>query len=299
MDRDGLKDLQEGKFSKRDEIADLQIYQLEGITYSLPINSTPELRMHMAAAIKKYKNSDAEYEDIMLFQERKDYLDSKYIDKYLMINFSIARDIDILVNILNDLYSTLTKKGTRLTSGEIVFFNSMSRLKESFKSAIILIDNGFFIELMPVLRLIYEQLCWSCYVIDESDNDKILTNWTTKNTKYLKEKINPEYGRLYDILSKETHMAPPVMDKYLNIDEGNKCITVRGRSGMKAREDIPFLIKMLVIYIDVFDYGINHFEIMDEDNKYYTELLTGSKLLCNTYKSVLADECEFILTDHV
>ena len=30
------------KFLKRDEIADLQVYQLDGITYCLPINSPPK-----------------------------------------------------------------------------------------------------------------------------------------------------------------------------------------------------------------------------------------------------------------
>ena len=42
------------KFLKRDEIADLQVYQLDGITYCFQINSTPKLRQYFATAIKAY-----------------------------------------------------------------------------------------------------------------------------------------------------------------------------------------------------------------------------------------------------
>ena len=52
--RNAIEDINNGKFSKRDEIADLQVYQLEGITYCLPINSSPKLRQYFATAILVY-----------------------------------------------------------------------------------------------------------------------------------------------------------------------------------------------------------------------------------------------------
>lgn len=109
----------------------------------------------------------------------------------------LARGVDVLLNIIIDFYNFLAKNGENLSAGEIVYFNTMARLRESFKSVLILCDRGFFIEMIPVMRLIYEQLCWACYSIDETDIEKLNNNWKTKNTKYLKEKINPKYGRLY------------------------------------------------------------------------------------------------------
>ena len=61
------------KFLKRDEIADLQVYQLDGITYCLPINSTPKLRQYFATAIKAYKY-DSDFDEILLFEEIRSIL---------------------------------------------------------------------------------------------------------------------------------------------------------------------------------------------------------------------------------
>lgn len=123
--------------------------------------------------------------------------------------------------------------------------------------------------MMPIMRLIYEQLCWACYSIDESNSNNILNNWKTKNTRYIKEKINPEYGKLYSILSSEAHMAPPEAGKYLSFDKKSNC-SVIGRSGSKAKKDIPIIIQLYQIYLEVFNYGIKHFSY---DTAHYQELL--------------------------
>ena len=281
--KDAVEDMKNGKFSKRDEIADLQVYQLEGITYCLPINSSPKLRQYFATAILAYKH-DADFEDVRCFQDIKKYQDKNWIDGDLVVCFMIARAVDVLLNIITDFYNSLIEKGEKLNVGEIAYFNAMSRLRESFKSVLILCDRGFFIEMMPILRLIYEQLCWACYSIDESDSEKLNQNWKTKNTKYLKEKINPEYGKLYSVLSSESHMAIPEMGKYLEFDEKNMVVSVKGRSAKKAKEDIPYIILLYQIFLDVFKYGIKHFK--DCDKKYYQELVDGQVLLIELMKKV-------------
>ena len=281
--KDAVEDMKNGKFSKRDEIADLQVYQLEGITYCLPINSSPKLRQYFATAILAYKH-DADFEDVRCFQDIKKYQDKNWIDGDLVVCFMIARAVDVLLNIITDFYNSLIEKGEKLNVGEIAYFNAMSRLRESFKSVLILCDRGFFIEMMPILRLIYEQLCWACYSIDESDSEKLNQNWKTKNTKYLKEKINPEYGKLYSVLSSESHMAIPEMRKYLEFDEKNMVVSVKGRSAKKAKEDIPYIILLYQIFLDVFKYGIKHFK--DCDKKYYQELVDGQVLLMELMKKV-------------
>ena len=45
-----------------------------------------------------------------------------------------------------------------------LFTVSMGRLYTSFKAAVSLLDNGFFIEVTPVFRLILEQLAWGLFV---------------------------------------------------------------------------------------------------------------------------------------
>ncbi len=72
--KNAIEDLKNGKFSNRDEVADLQLYQLEGITYCLPINSSPELRQYLASVILAYKHN-ADFEDVGLFQDIKLYVE--------------------------------------------------------------------------------------------------------------------------------------------------------------------------------------------------------------------------------
>lgn len=268
--RDAIKDMENGKFSKRDEIADLQVYQLEGITYCLPINSSPKLRQYFATAIEAYKH-EVDFEDILCFQDIKKYKDENWIDADLVVCFMIARGVDVLLNIITDFYDSLIENNIKLGTGEIAYFNAMTRLRESFKSVVILCNRGFFIEMMPIMRLIYEQLCWACFSIDENNDKKLNENWKTKNTRFLKEKINPEYGKLYSTLSAESHMAIPEMGKYIEIDEDNLVATVRGRSAIKAKEDIPYIILLYKIYLEVFQYGVNHF--LKGKAEYYQELL--------------------------
>lgn len=281
--RNAIEDLDNGKFSKRDEIADLQVYQLEGVTYCLPINSSPKLRQYFATAILAYKNN-ADFEEVLCFQDIKKYEDKEWIDGDLVVCFMIARGVDVLLNIINDFHNSLVKNGEKLNIGETAYFNAMARLRESFKSVLILCDRGFFIEMMPIMRLIYEQLCWACYSIDETDVEKLNQNWKTKNTKYLKEKINIEYGKLYSVLSAESHMAIPEMGKFLEIDEDNLIVSVKGRSAIKAKEDIPYIILLYKIFLEVFEYGVKHFTMCERE--YYQELIDGQLLLLQAMKDI-------------
>ena len=281
-----MKSIHNNQFFKRDKIADLQIYQLEGITYCLPINSTPELRRIFAAAIKSYRYN-MNFNDVLKDENIDDYQDDKYIDKDLVTCYMIAYESDMLLNIINEFYHFLCQKNVDFHFGEITFFNTIARLRESFKSTLILCYRGLYVEMMPIMRLIYEQLCWACYSIDETDLEKINNNWKTKNTRYLKEKINPEYGKLYSFLSSEAHMAPPEAGKYLTFNKRNNTIDVMGRSGIKAKEDIPVIIQLYQIYLEVFLYGIKHFSQYDTSN--FKELLKDQFENLKTIKSIYED----------
>jgi hypothetical protein len=114
--------------------------------------------------------------------------------------------------------------------------------------------------------------------------EKLNNNWKTKNTKYLKEKINLQYGKLYSFLSAESHMAPPEMGKYLEIDAKNMVVSVRGRSAKKAKEDILHIIMLYHIFLEVFEYGVKHFPECEQN--YYLELISGQISLVQMMKDI-------------
>lgn len=245
---------------KRDTITDERTYLLEGVTYAIPINSTPKLRRYVAAAISCYKNNIS-FEEAFHNQNPEAFEDNACIDKRDNIWILMNNMSDIAVYFINILHDTLTENERNISFGETMYFFVMARLRESFKSILNLMEKGFYIECSTILRLIYEQLCLACYVIDETENEKIKSNWSNKDTKYLKEKIKQDYGRLYSLLSDEAHLSINVAAKYLNFVKLEHRMTVRGRSGERVNNEIEYMLLLFQIYIEVFAYGINHFNL--------------------------------------
>lgn len=280
MKRDFLKDLKDGKYNKRDNIADIIPYTLEGIPYGLPINASADLRQNITAAIFKHITPEVDFEDIVAELDLDGHSDEKNVETHDVITFTISNAVESTAYILHDLFQTLDNNNYKTTFGESLFYTSLFRLKESFKSAIILLRYGFFVEVIPIYRLIYEQLCWACFVIDENCEEEIMKNKTTRNTKFLKEKINKEYGKLYDYLSKEAHLAPKIINKYHSLN-GDR-VSILERSGKKSKIEIDNLILLFKIYTEVFKYSINeHFILDDVDKRYYNDFVEAQLLLCS------------------
>ncbi|MEC2709474.1 hypothetical protein P9Z39_28020 [Bacillus thuringiensis] len=288
MKSDFLDDLIKGKYSGRETIADIEPYLLEGILYGLPINASPELRRYMAAAIFKNIKPETDFEEIVADLNIDNYSDEKNISNHDNIIIAITRSVELTTCIMKELYQKLvSNKPESITQGETLFFSSLIRLKQSFNSAVSLIRYGYFVEVITVYRLIYEQLCWACFVIGEKSEENIIKNKTSSNTKYLKEKINEKYGKLYDDLSKEAHLAPKTIAKYLFLED--KELKILERSSKKSKEGLYYLILLFKIYIEIFQYSINkHFALKDSDKTYYNDfvnvqLILYSKL-CEIYK---------------
>lgn len=295
MKRDLLKDLENGKFNVEDPIANLVPYLLEDIPYAIPVNSSISLRKHIAAAIFKYHNPEESFEEILDDLKDEEYDDEKSLGELDEIYKLICDSTDSTNILLQDLLNTL-EKIKKLSLGQYLFLYAMSRLKESFKSAIILLRDGFFVEAIPVLRLIYEQLCWGCFVIDQKDEKYISKNSTTKNTKYLKKKINEDYGQLYSLLSSDAHLDPKVISKY--IESGGGIEKVRGRSAQKSKEEAHWIILLYQIFMEVLECSINEsFALGDEDREYYQSYISAQKLMCKQlgrsyYKKDIKFTCE-------
>lgn len=280
---------------KRDTITDERTYLLEGVTYAIPINSTPKLRRYVAAAISCYKNNTL-FEEELYGQNPEDFEDNACIDKRDKIWILMNNMSDIAVYFINSLHDTLTTNERNISFGETMYFFVMTRLRESFKSVLNLMEKGFYIECTTILRLIYEQLCLACYVIDETDNEKIKSNWSNKDIKYLKEKINENYGRLYSLLSDEAHLSINAAAKYLNFVKLEDRITVRGRSGERIDNEIDYMLLLFQIYIEVFSYGINHFNLgYDENFKDMINVLSiGKKYMYDIFKDEIDGNLELL-----
>lgn len=279
--KDFLNDVNNGKFNVRDEISELQTLKIGDIVYSIPINSSPKLRMYLASAIQSYSNNTDFYDELN-DNDIGNFDDSASIDKYLIINVMVSRAVDTVKQIIVDFYKDIIKTNLTLTIGENQYFLSLVRLNNSFKSAIVLCNDGFFLEMMPILRMIFEQLSLCCYVIDEPNDDKIIKNKVTDDISCLKTKINPKYGELYGLLTKETHLAPDQTGVYSTVIDYQTIISYN-RSGKKAKENIPLLIELYYIYVQVFKYGLEHFNRYDN---YYKEFYNTETQLIDLLKGI-------------
>jgi len=279
MTRDFGIDLKMGKYKNEDVVTDVIGYVLEGVPYGLPINASIELRKYITAAVLKHKNPEENFEEIISKLNLDDLTDEKNVTVHDIVTHSISRSVEIASQVINDLQKKLKDNIQNINLGESLFFIAMIRLKESFKSCIILIRNGFFVEVITVLRLIYEQLCWAIFVIDEKSEEMIKKNKTSANTKYLKEKINEEYGKLYGFLSEEAHLAPDTIFKYLSNKDDE--IYILGRSAIKCKEEVISLLQLYKIYIEVFSYSVNkHFNLSTDDKSYYNDFINIQFVLC-------------------
>lgn len=265
MKKDLKTDIENGKYKNNDNIASLIPYLLEGVGYALQIDAKPLLRKYMAAAIYKYKQKDADFEDILEDMDIEDFLDEKSFSQHEMVRHVIVDCAVGNTKIIDEyIKSNKVQKGNK-----DLFFVALGRLSTSFKAATLLLNNGFFVEVVSVLRLIIEQLAWGSFLLVEEDETKIMKNRTQSNVKFLKEQLGENYGTLYGYLSSEAHLEPKEIGKYLRKDEEQ--IVVRDRSGKECEGETRTLLLLLDGYCSLLWKGMNHFGIMDEEKDYYTE----------------------------
>lgn len=185
MKRDFLTDIQDNIYKNNDNIASLIPYLYEGIGYSLQIDATPLLRKYVAAAILKYKNDSVSFEDILEDLDINDFLDEKSYSQHEMVRHVIVHSAVMNTKIIEEyLKSTKVKQANK-----DLFFISMGRLSTSFKSATLLLNNGFFVEVVTIFRLIIEQLAWGSFLLCEEDEKKNRENTHAEYGQIFKEPI--------------------------------------------------------------------------------------------------------------
>lgn len=286
MRKDLKTDIESEKYKNNDNIASLIPYLLEGVGYSLQIDASPLLRKYIAAAIYKYKE-DNDFEDILENMDIEDFSDEKSYSQYEMVRHVIV-DCAVRNTKIIDEY---LKSSKVQKSNKDLFFVALGRLSTSFKAATLLLNNGFFVEVVSILRLIIEQLAWGSFLLVEEDEEKIRKNRTQSNVGYLKEQLGENYGILYGYLSSEAHLEPKEIGKYLRKDEEEQ-IAVRDRSGKECEGETNTLLVLLDGYCELLWKGMNHFGIMEEI-EYYTDCHCLNKEIVISMKAVLDNNAKF------
>ena len=287
MRKDLKTDIESEKYKNNDNIASLIPYLLEGVGYSLQIDASPLLRKYIAAAIYKYKE-DNDCEDILENMDIEDFSDEKSYSQYEMVRHVIV-DCAVRNTKIIDEY---LKSSKVQKSNKDLFFVALGRLSTSFKAATLLLNNGFFVEVVFILRLIIEQLAWGSFLLVEEDEEKIRKNRTQSNVGYLKEQLGENYGILYGYLSSEAHLEPKEIEKYLRKDEEEQ-IAVRDRSGKECEGETNTLLVLLDGYCELLWKGMNHFGIMEEEIEYYTDCHCLNKKIVISMKAVLDNNAKF------
>jgi hypothetical protein len=280
MRKDLKTDIESEKYKNNDNIASLIPYLLEGVGYSLQIDASPLLRKYIAAAIYKYKE-DNDFEDILENMDIEDFSDEKSYSQYEMVRHVIV-DCAVRNTKIIDEY---LKSSKVQKSNKDLFFVALGRLSTSFKAATLLLNNGFFVEVVFILRLIIEQLAWGSFLLVEEDEEKIRKNRTQSNVGYLKEQLGENYGILYGYLSSEAHLEPKEIEKYLRKDEEEQ-IAVRDRSGKECEGETNTLLVLLDGYCELLWKGMNHFGIMEEEIEYYTDCHCLNKKIVISMKAL-------------
>lgn len=289
MKRDFKTDVENRMYKNRDEISSLIPYLYEGVHYALDLNADSLLRAYIVSAIIAYqeRDNDVPFEDILASRNISDLSDQKSrsqaeVTRYAIIEGAYTTS-QIAVNYNNWNFSSESGCLARH-----LFTLSMGRLYTSFKAAVSLLNSGFFVEVVPVFRLILEQLAWASYLLNETEDAKIPKNKVQTDIKYLKKVLNDDrFGKLYGYFSSEAHLEPSEINKYLEVNQEDNSIMIKDRSGKECEEDTASLLLLLEAYGKVVWRGMNHFGFPEVDKQYFKDWYDTHILLTEHLKCVL------------
>lgn len=266
--RDFKTDFESGKFNDFDIISEGIPYLYKDVLVSIPIDADDDLRRCIFAAIDKYEHPDIPYETIWEQLAPEVYSEDANVSDTDYIYFSISRSVDICSKIMEQFFAEQKNYKGENRGKMDIFWSALIRLRASFKSAIISMQHGYFIEVVPTLRLIFEQLSWMCYILEEDDKEKLQKKDPQNCITYLKQRFaNNVYGELYGNLSSDSHLTWKSIGNYYKIEEGQ--VKILSRSGKFCKDDILTLIVLYRTYIDIIWAGMNDYEMSEDDYEYY------------------------------
>ena len=177
------------------------------------------------------------------------------------INSIIAQNLEFLRE-----YSKIRPGGIK----KALFTFSMTRLKASFEAAMLLMRNGYFMELSSIFRLIFEQLSWGCYLfttdeIQTTEEDLTKLKSPQQTIGYLKTAMQQDsLGPVYGLLSSGAHLTVSEITRYLDKNTDDCKIDIIFQTEEADKDDISILYLLAGIYLDVTYTGIKHFGFSDK-----------------------------------
>lgn len=284
--RDFKTDIENKVYTNPDSISSLKPFQTDGTFYALDLNADPLLKAYFVAGILTYNDRDkgAKFDEVLKELNLEEYSDEKSVTAFESIRQAVVSEAYTTSQIIKNYSMWGTDERLKKNPFFVYFVSSMSRLQVSFQVAVALLNCGYFVEVIPIYRLILEQLAFGAYLLTETDPEKIEKNSITGDIKHLKEFYNKkdEIGRVYNYLSRGAHLDPKELRKYIVLSN-ETTLAVKNRSGKVCDNETEGLIFLLKIYGDVVFIGQNYFGFTSPDRSYF---LDWYNYFCNTVEQL-------------
>jgi hypothetical protein len=242
------------------DIEDLVLLGDHVFSVAVPLNAPLRFKQYVVAAMKTYLAGEAsidrmykKYKDVWNFRERTED-ENTFFDTLSLIK----RDVNSVVAQLTGPKQRPDHLGLFAAEAALI------RLQTSFRTAILLIKQGFLFESAAILRLILEQIAWVHGVHKINDNTlfKVQANKTITTLK----SFFPSGGDLYGILSELSHIKPNMTIYYIHFSDKNISINMNNLEATDA------MIYALLILADLYRIIAEHVS-----NEYMDELLASEK----------------------
>lgn len=209
------------------------------------IQAPAELKKRILGAIKSYHASLSSIDyTIKKYGERWNFAEPSE-DEVSLVRTLKAID-ERVSNLIDDL------AGGSARPDRIGLFEAESaliRLKPTFRSALILISQGYAFEAAALVRVILEQVAWAFAVHGSVEHDKVAEQSPTAAISILK-KHAAVAGRLYGALSKQAHLDARLAQTYI-VQDPEGAVEIRFRLTVESRLILGYLIAVLGLFRSV------------------------------------------------
>jgi len=227
------------------------------ITIAVPSNLPNEYRQKIVAALTTAhlgnKSIDRTYKKIKPDLD-KIFPTDKFPNEKLTEENKLTREIfDFLRDEHRRMYSVFGNiDSTKLPLGKHICYLALTRLSESYRACLMLIRMGFYFESYSIIRMIFEQLCWTLanYTLNDYDGlDKLIQ--PTKSITYAKTKFK-FIGTFYNNLSHFAHISNNALGNYISQGENEFILTYsKAEYVYETQIALYSLIKMQIDIIEI------------------------------------------------
>lgn len=274
-ERDFKTDVENRLYTSNDNFFSLIPYELNGCFYAVDVNANPLLRSYIAASIATYQNRDKGVSVDEIFgsiDTKEDNFDEDPVIQLGILRHVIVENAFTTSQIIKNYCKWCADAAIQKNTFFQIFMTSMARLQNSFKAAVVLLNHGFFVEVIPLFRLILEQIAFGAYLLCETDKDKIIDNQVQKNISHLKTVLgNNHIGKFYNYLSGEAHLEPKEINKYVFYSESDKALVIKNRSGIECAAETDNLLFLMKLYGEIVWKGLNYFGFTTPGVKYFED----------------------------